>query len=123
VLDQFGLMERTVGIGADLQHSPEAGKRYRNVSASFPAAAGARSPDIFETVVRDTNSSWVLASFAPSLDLYTLARSAGKRVLASGPEIRNNVRSAVTAMQTGADLVLSDHPLDVAARWRTEARR
>ena len=123
LLDQFGLMGQTVGIGAEIQHSPEARQRYRQANPGFPAAVGARTPEMFGAVIGDPHSSWVLAAFPPAPDLYLLAQRAGKRVLVSGPEVRNNVRSAVTAMQYGADLVLSDHPLEVTARWRSVTRR
>lgn len=92
LLGQFGLLGQTVGIGADIQHSPEARKRYRQADPNFNAAVGARTPEMFGDVIDDPYSSWVLAAFPPAHDLYPLAHDAGKRVLVSGPEVRNNVR-------------------------------
>ena len=48
------------------------------------------------------------------------AHRSGKRLIASGLDVMENVDLAFTAMRNGVDIALSNHPVDLAALWRDQ---
>ena len=120
-LNEHGLMDSALGIGA-IMTSKDVRKRFIEADAGFNAACLANTPEDLKPALADEFSSWVYARFVPTPQQIETAHRAGKRLIASGPDVMENVDLAFAAMCNGVDIALSNHPVDLAARWRDRER-
>jgi hypothetical protein len=116
-LNEHGLMDRAVGIGT-MMTSLDIRRSFNKADASFNASCLADSPEDLEAALADEFSSWVYARFVPTPQQMDATHRAGKRLIASGLEVMEDVELAFAAMRNGADIALSNHPVDLAALWR-----
>ena len=120
LLECHGLLRWTVGIGT-VARSADMRRRFKAANPAFQSSITVDTPADLETAVLDECATWLYVRFVPSESQVRLAHGAGKRVQASGPDITNDAERALAAMRCGVDLVLSNHPLELADRWRTES--
>ena len=120
-LNDHGLMQRAIGIGT-IMTAQDVRQRFVDASADFNAACLANTPQDLEPALADESSSWLYARFVPTPQQMDASHRAGKRLIASGPDVMENVDLALAAMRNGVDIALSNHPVDLAARWRDRER-
>ncbi|MCH7740851.1 MAG: hypothetical protein IIC93_12000, partial [Chloroflexi bacterium] len=120
-LNEHGLMHHAMGIGT-VMTSQAVRKRFMEADASFNAACLADTPEDLDPALADEFSTWVYARFVPTPEQMETAHRAGKRLIASGLDVMENVELAFAAMRNGADIALSNHPLDLALRWAARRR-
>jgi len=120
LLERHGLLRQTVGIGT-MARSAEVRQRFKAANPAFQSSVTVDTQADLEAAIADEYATWLYVRFVPNESQVRLAHDGGKRVQASGPGIMNDAEQALAAMRCGADLVLSNHPLDLAARWRTES--
>ena len=118
-LNRHGLIQRAIGIGT-VMTSQDARRRFREADGNFNASALANIADELEAALADEYSSWVYARFVPTPQQMESARASGKRIIASGPEVMEDIHLAFAAMQNGVDIALSNHPVELAALWRDQ---
>ena len=124
LLNRRGLVDRTAVIGAPVMAigAPESRRRYREAVSSFPTSVAVNKPNEIEQALSDEYSSWLYVRFAPSPIEVEQIHGAGKRVIASGPNVMNIVEQAYSSMISGSDVVLSNHPVALAGMWIDHVR-
>ena len=114
-------MHHAMGLGT-VMTSQAVRKRFMEADARFNAACLAGTPEDLDPALADEFSTWVYARFVPTPGQMETAHRAGKRLIASGLDVMENVEFAFAAMHNGADIALSNHPLDLALRWAARRR-
>lgn len=117
LLERHALIDQTIGIGT-IMVSAEVRERFLRANPDFPSSVVANDPSDLPAAVADPHASWVYARFVPSPSQVETARDAGKRIIASGLGVMNIVEQAYASLIAGADAVISNHPVDLAAVWR-----
>ena len=120
LLEQYGLLEQTVGIGK-LLTSSEFRCRFKAANPRFPAAIWVNTPDEWKTGLLDDSSDWLYIRFIPDEVQVADAHSAGKRVLAVGPVVmKHEPENWLLVRQIGIDAMVTDYPLECQRYWRNQ---
>ena len=108
-LAERGLMSSTVGLGL-IHLSVDVRRRFYEGSADFQCATVANTADELPVAIADPYSSWIYARYLMSAEDVQAAHDGGKKVIASGPPVMQDLDAMVASAEVGADSILSYHP-------------
>jgi len=108
-LEQRGLLGKTVGIGL-IHLSVDVRRRFYEGSADFQCATAANVAVEIPTAIADPYSSWIYARFPLGADVVKAIHDGGKKVIASGPGVMDDVDVMVACAEAGADTIMAYHP-------------
>ncbi len=111
-LNSHGVMGQAIGIGI-IGQSVDVRRRFYEGSADFQCSAVAQTADALPLAVTDPYSSWIYGRFVPSEADVETVHAAGRKLLATGQEISDDVQAARKAFGAGADAVLTWHPSEL----------
>jgi hypothetical protein len=99
--------------------NPEVRKKLRAASPDAAPACLAQTPDKLDEAIADADSAWVYTRFVPDAEQVKKIHAAGKHVFVSGTlVIGHEPANWAKARDAGADLVLTDYPLEARAAAR-----
>ncbi len=110
-----GLLGSTVGIGL-IHLSVDVRRRFYEGSADFQCATVANTAAELPAAIADPYSSWIYVRYLMSAEDVKAAHHGGKRVIASGPDVMENLDNMVASARAGADTIMAYHPDALAAR-------
>ena len=108
-LEQRGLLGKTVGIGL-IHLSVDVRRRFYGGSADFQCATVANVAVEIPTAIADPYSAWIYARFPLGADVVKAMHDGGKKVIASGPGVMDDVDVMVACAEAGADTIMAYHP-------------
>jgi glycerophosphoryl diester phosphodiesterase len=114
-LEERGLLGKTVGIGL-IHLSVDVRRRFYAGSADFQCATVANVAGEIPTAVSDPYSSWIYARFPLSVDDVKAMHDGGKKVIASGPGVMDDVEVMAACAEAGADTIMAYHPVALEQR-------
>jgi glycerophosphoryl diester phosphodiesterase len=114
-LEERGLLGKTVGIGL-IHLSVDVRRRFYAGSADFQCATVANVAGEIPTAVSDPYSSWIYARFPLSVDDVKTMHDGGKKVIASGPGVMDDVEVMAACAEAGADTIMAYHPVALEQR-------
>jgi glycerophosphoryl diester phosphodiesterase len=112
------VLPRLLFIGRAIDR-PEVRKRLRAADRSAQTCVLAQTAKDLPAALADADSGWVYARFVPTAEEAAAVRTAGKKLFLSGPPVNghepDNFRKA---REVGADVLLTDFPLECRRVWR-----
>ncbi len=114
-LEERGLLGKTVGIGL-IHLSVDVRRRFYEGSADFQCATVANVAAEIPTAVSDPYSSWIYARFPLGADDVKAMHNGGKKVIASGYGVMDDIDVMVACAEAGADTIMSYHPVALEER-------
>ena len=114
-LEERGLLGKTVGIGL-IHLSVDVRRRFYMGHADFQCATVANVEGEIPTAVSDPYSSWIYARFPLSVDDVKAMHDGGKKVIASGPGVMDDVEVMAACAEAGADTIMAYHPVALEQR-------
>lgn len=114
-LEERGLLGKTVGIGL-IHLSVDVRRRFYAGSADFQCATVANVAGEIPRAVSDPYSSWIYARFPLSVDDVKAMHDGGKKVIASGPGVMDDVEVMAACAEAGADTIMAYHPVALEQR-------
>lgn len=112
------VLPRLLFIGGAIDR-PEVRRRLRAADRAAHVCVLAQTAADLKAAVGDTDADWVYARFVPTAEEAAAVRKAGKRLFLSGPPVNryepDNFRKA---REVGADVLLTDFPLECRRVWR-----
>jgi len=115
-LEERGLLNKTVGIGL-IHLSVDVRRRFYEGNANFQCATVANVAAEIPVAVSDPYSSWIYARFPLSAADVKAMHDGGKKVIASGPGVMEDVDVMVSCAEAGADTIMSYHPTALEERF------
>ncbi len=116
-LAERGLLGSTVGIGL-IHLSVDVRRRFYEGSANFQCASVANVAAELPAAIADPYSSWIYVRYLMSAEDVQAAHDGGKKVIASGPDVMENLDNMVASAEAGADTIMAYHPEALADRLR-----
>ena len=114
-LEERGLLGKTVGIGL-IHLSVDVRRRFYTGSADFQCATVANVAIEIPTAIADPYSSWIYARFPLSAEDVKAMHGGGKKVIASGPGVMDDVDVMAACAVAGADTIMAYHPVALEER-------
>jgi glycerophosphoryl diester phosphodiesterase len=114
-LAERGLLGSTVGIGL-IHLSVDVRRRFYEGSADFQCASVANDAAELPGAIADPYSSWIYVRYLMSAEDVQAAHNGGKKVIASGPDVMENLDNMVISAEAGADTIMAYHPDAIADR-------
>jgi hypothetical protein len=114
-LAERGLLGSTVGIGL-IHLSVDVRRRFYEGSAEFQCATVANVAAELPAAIADPYSSWIYVRYLMSAEDVKTAHDGGKKVIASGPDVMEDVDAMVASAEAGADTIMAYYPDALAAR-------
>lgn len=113
-----GVLPQLIFIGRTIDNA-DVRKRLRAASPDAATAFLCQTSDTLNEGIADPDSNWVYTRFVPTAEQVRKVHAAGKHVFVSGPlVIGNESANWAKAVEAGADLVLTDYPLEARAAGR-----
>lgn len=117
--EKYGVLKQLVFIGLTIEKSAV---RARLLEANKDAACAALCPaaNKLDETIADKTCSWVYVRFIPTADEVKRVHDAGKKVFLVGPLVAGNEPDNwAKGRAAGVDAILTDHPLECRAGWRS----
>ena len=114
-LAERGLLGSTVGIGL-IHLSVDVRRRFYEGNADFQCASVANVAAELPTAISDPYSSWIYVRYLMSAEDVQAAHDGGKKVIASGPDVMEDLDNMVASANAGADTIMAYHPEALADR-------
>jgi glycerophosphoryl diester phosphodiesterase len=112
------VLGQVVCIGRAISE-PAVRKLLRVADSKAPAAL-AQPADDLAAALADPDSDWVYVRFVPTPAQVAQVHKAGKRVFLVGPAVAGREpENWQLAREAGVDALLTDHPLECRAAWRS----
>jgi glycerophosphoryl diester phosphodiesterase len=108
-LEERGLLGKTVGIGL-IHLSVDVRRRFYGGNANFQCATVAHVAVELPTAISDPYSSWIYVRYLMSAEDVKAAHDGGKKVIASGPDVMEDLDAMLASAEAGADTIMSYHP-------------
>ena len=119
-LQQFGLMNRVIGIG-NMLRSQELRERFKSACADFPAARIGDEPDELTTNLSDPTADWFFVRYAIASEQIEEVHQAGKRVFVVGAQVLDyHPETLLMCRDVRADMLCTDYPIECHALWREQ---
>lgn len=110
-----GLLGSTVGIGL-IHQSVDVRRRFYGGSPDFQCASVANSAAELPGAISDPYSSWIYVRYLMDPEDVKTVHDAEMKVIASGPDVMENLDNMVVSVEAGADTIMAYHPDALAAR-------
>ena len=121
--NKAGVLPRLLFIGRAIDR-PEVRKRLRAADPKARVCVLAQAARDLPAALADPDSDWVYARFVPTAEAAAAVRKAGKKLFLSGPPVnRHEPDNFRAARAVGADVLLTDFPLECRRVWREDGRR
>jgi len=120
--EKYGVLKQLVFIGVTIE---KPAVREKLLSANNDSACAALSPaaNKLDDAIADKTCSWVYVRFVPTADEVKRVHAAGKKVFLVGPLVMGHEpENWAKGRAAGVDAILTDHPLECRAGWRTEKK-
>lgn len=114
-LAERGLLSSTVGIGL-IHMAVDVRRRFYEGSADFQCATVANTAAELPMAIADPYSSWIYVRYLMSPEDVQAVHDGGKKVIASGPDVMENLDNMVVSAEAGADTIMAYHPDALAQR-------
>lgn len=114
-LEERGLMGKTVGFGL-IHLSVDVRRRFYEGSSDFQCSTVANTAPELPMAISDPYSNWIYVRYPITVEEVSQAHEAGKKIIASGSGIMDDVDAMVAAANAGADTIMSYHPDALAER-------
>ena len=114
-LAERDLLEKTVGIGL-IHLSVDVRRRFYQGNARFQCATVANTAAELPMAIADPYSTWIYVRYPMSAEDVKAVHEGGKKVIASGPGVMDDIDGMVSSAEAGADTIMSYHPDALAAR-------
>ena len=114
-LAQRGLLGSTVGIGL-IHLMLDVRRRFYEGNAKFQCASVAHTASDLPGAISDPYSSWIYVRYLMSAEDVQAAHDGGKKVIASGPDVMEDLDNMVASVKAGADTIMAYHPDALALR-------
>jgi glycerophosphoryl diester phosphodiesterase len=114
-LAERGLLGSTVGIGL-IHQSVDVRRRFYGGSPDFQCASLADTADDLPAAIADPYSSWIYVRYLMSAEDVQTAHDGGKKVIASGPPVMEDLDAMAASANAGADTIMSYYPDELAER-------
>ncbi len=117
-LAERGLLGSTVGIGI-IHQSVDVRRRFYGGSPDFQCASVANTAAELLGAIADPYSSWIYVRYLMNAEDVLTAHDGGKKVIASGPDVMEDVDNMVASANAGADTIMAYHPEALHKRLAT----
>ncbi len=115
---KHGVLDRLVFIGLAITQA-EVRQQLRKADAKVHVARLVGEKDDLAEALKDADADWLYVRHLPSREDLAKARTAGKKLLISGPKVMGLESDAwKQANDLGFDAILTDFPLELAAVLR-----
>ena len=114
-LAERGLLGSTVGIGL-IHMSVDVRRRFYGGSPDFQCASVANTAAELPGAIADPYASWIYVRYLMSSDDVKAAHDGDMKVIASGPDVMENLDNMVASAEAGADTIMAYHPQAIADR-------
>jgi len=114
-LEERGIFGSTVRIGM-IHLSVDVRRRFYEGNANFQCATVANTADELPGAIADPYSSWIYVRYLMSAEDVEAAHAGGKKVIASGPDVMEDLDNMMASAEAGADTIMAYHPDALAAR-------
>ena len=114
-LAERGLLGSTVGIGL-IHLMLDVRRRFYEGNADFQCASVAHTADDLPGAITDPYSTWIYIRYLMSAEDVQAAHDGGKKVIASGPDVMEDLDNMVASAEAGADTIMAYHPDALALR-------
>ncbi len=121
-LEERELLGKTVGIGL-IHLSVDVRRRFYGGSADFQCATVANVAAELPAAISDPYSSWIYVRYLMSAEDVKAAHDGGKKVIASGPDVMEDVDAMVASAGAGADAIMAYHPVALEERLGRQVSR
>ena len=108
-LEEHELLDKTVGIGL-IHLSVDIRRRFCEGNESFQCATVANRALELPTAISDPFSNWIYTRYPLNSEDISIIHDHGKKVIASGPGVMDDVDGMVAIAEAGADTIMSYHP-------------
>jgi hypothetical protein len=110
-----GLLVSTVGIGI-IHMSVDVRRRFYGGSPDFQCASVANTAAELPGAIADPYASWIYVRYLMSAEDVQAAHDGDMKVIASGPDVMENLDNMVASAEAGADAIMAYHPQAIADR-------
>ena len=114
-LSQRSLLSQTVGIGL-IHLSVDVRRRFYEGDSNFQCATVANSTGELPLAISDPYSSWIYSRYPMNLKEVQAVHDGGKKIIASGPGVMDDLKGMVASAAAGADTIMSYYPNALAQR-------
>jgi glycerophosphoryl diester phosphodiesterase len=112
------VLPRLLFIGRAVDHS-EVRKRLRAADRSAQTCVLAQTAKDLPAALADGDASWVYARFVPTAEEAAAVSKVRKKLFLSGPPVNGHEPDSFRkAREVGADVLLTDFPLECRGVWR-----
>ena len=108
-LSQRNLLSKTVGIGL-IHQSVDVRRRFYEGDSDFQCATVANSPGELSLAISDPYSSWIYTRYQMNFNEVRAVHDSGKKIIASGPGVMDDIKGMVASASAGADTIMSYYP-------------
>ena len=110
-----GLLASTVGIGL-IHMSVDVRRRFYGGSPDFQCASVANTAAELPGAIADPYASWIYVRYLMSAEDVQAAHDGDMKVIASGPDVMENLDNMLASAEAGADAIMAYHPQAIADR-------
>jgi glycerophosphoryl diester phosphodiesterase len=110
-----GLLASTVGIGV-IHMSVDVRRRFYGGSPDFQCASVANTAAELPGAIADPYASWIYVRYLMSAEDVQAAHDGDMKVIASGPDVMENLDNMLASAEAGADAIMAYHPQAIADR-------
>ena len=110
-----GLLASTVGIGVT-HMSVDVRRRFYGGSPDFQCASVANTAAELPGAIADPYASWIYVRYLMSAEDVQAAHDGDMKVIASGPDVMENLDNMLASAEAGADAIMAYHPQAIADR-------
>ena len=110
-----GLLASTVGIGV-IHMSVDVRRRFYGGSPDFQCASVANTAAELPGAIADPYASWIYVRYLMSAEDVQAAHDGDMKVIASGPDVMENLDNMVASAEAGSDAIMAYHPQAIADR-------
>lgn len=110
-----GLLASTVGIGV-IHMSVDVRRRFYGGSPDFQCASVANTAAELPGAIADPYASWIYVRYLMSAEDVQAAHDGDMKVIASGPDVVENLDNMLASAEAGADAIMAYHPQAIADR-------
>ena len=108
-LSQRNLLSKTVGIGL-IHQSVDVRRRFYEGDSDFQCATVANSAGELSLAISDPYSSWIYTRYPMNFNEVRAVHDSGKKIIASGPGVMDDIEGMVASASAGADTIMSYYP-------------
>jgi glycerophosphoryl diester phosphodiesterase len=119
IADKYGVLKQLVFIGITIE-KPAVREKLLEANKDTQCAALCPAANKLDDTIADKTCSWVYLRFIPSADEVKRVHDAGKKVFLVGPLVMGKEPDNWSkGRAAGVDAILTDHPLECRAAWRS----